>query len=137
MSARPLLLTLALVLAVTAGTSSQVRTDLPQNIPGYPTVAQVRVVNGPADEAVPVAIRPGAPLTVTVTSTPPVTFAAATVLATREARQQWEYRQLAVGTGQNVEAALNAAGAEGWEAIAVVSPAGTTQWMMKRPRVAP
>jgi len=126
---------LALVIAGTTRSSSQVRTDLPQNLPGYPTIAQVRVVNAARDEAVPVVIRADAdPVPVTVIGAPSVALLPTTVVATRSARQAWEYRQMVIAGGQDAAAALNAAGADGWEAVAGLGGVDGTVWTLKRPR---
>jgi hypothetical protein len=37
----------------------------------------------------------------------------------RAARQPWEYQEVTIPSGQNAAAILNAAGADGWEAVGV------------------
>jgi hypothetical protein len=66
-------------------------------------------------------------------SVPEVTLAPTTLL-TRQTRQIWEYRQLRVAAADDPIAGLNAAGAEGWEAVGSVSLGAATLWTLKRPR---
>jgi hypothetical protein len=91
--------------------------------PGQPTQAKVWIQNRGVTEAVPVSIqevaREAAPLRVQVIGTPTVAIAAASA-QTRAARQQWEYRDVTIPSGQDPAAALNAAGADGWEATGVI-----------------
>ncbi|MCC7009871.1 MAG: hypothetical protein IT184_13775 [Acidobacteria bacterium] len=132
MSRRHVLAALALVGAGATGSSSQ---TLPQNVPGYPTVAQVRVVNAARDEAVPVVLRTDAePLPVAIAGVPSVALVPTTVIPVRIGRQLWEYRQVTVGATQDAAAVLNAAGADGWEAIGGTAGAAGTVWTLKRPR---
>jgi hypothetical protein len=111
------------------------RENMP-NAPGLPTLARVHVLNRDRSEAVGVAIQDSAvTLPVAVTGTANVALAPSAVVATRQTRQGWEYRQLSSASGQDVVELLNKAGTEGWEAVGVTpGPSNTQTWMLKRPR---
>jgi hypothetical protein len=95
------------------------------NQPGMPTIARMYILNEGASQAVPVTIHnSGDVLPVAVMSTPAVPVA----------RQAWEYRQVEVEEGADVAAALESAGLQGWEAVAVTPAGKTRQVLMKRPR---
>lgn len=50
-------------------------------------------------------------------------------------RQNWEYRELLAAPGDDRTAALNAAGAQGWEATGfTVDAKGATTFVLKRPK---
>ncbi len=88
-----------------------------RNEPGLPTLAQVQVLNRTAADAVAVSLQSSAmPLPTTVS------------------RQAWEYRQMLVPFTQDGSAALNAAGLEGWEALASAATQTGTLWTLKRPK---
>lgn len=97
--------------------------------PGQATQARVFIENRGEAQAVPVAVMPGARMAVTG----PVTLDPSTVVNAHAVRQSWEYEVLAVPAGSNA-AALTAAGAQGWEAVGVISPAPNVVVLMKRPR---
>jgi hypothetical protein len=88
-------------------------------------------------EAVPVSIQNlerTQPLRVQVVGTPTVRIDASSGQP-RSARQAWEYRSLTVPSGQDPTAALNTAGADGWEMTELVIPGQTgTFVVLKRPR---
>ena len=106
------------------------------NTPGYPTLARVHVLNRERSEAVSIAIQDATvTLPVAVTGTANVALAPTAVVATRETRQGWEYRQLSPASGQDVVELLNKAGTEGWEAVGTLpGAANTPSWVLKRPR---
>ena len=105
------------------------------NEPGMPTVARMYILNSGADEAVPVILQGGSDVQpVTVMALPAVTLAAGTTVSSNALRQMWEYRQVAVPVGQDPASALNAAGAEGWEAVSSSTSSAGLQVLMKRPR---
>ena len=105
------------------------------NQPGYPTLAGVHVLNRDRSDAVPVKVQnTGDSLPVVLVGEPTVMLSASAVVAARSARQVWDYRRLVVPTGDDPTAALNAAGLEGWEAIATTTSGATTAWVLKRPR---
>jgi hypothetical protein len=106
------------------------------NTPGYPTLARVHVLNRERSEAVSVAIQDATvTLPVALTGTANVALAPSAVVATRQTRQGWEYRQLSSTSGQDIVELLNKAGTEGWEAVGTVSGAASTPtWILKRPR---
>lgn len=116
--------------ALLAGQSAQA-----PNVPGMPTLARMVVING-ASEPVPVVLADGGQVQpVTVVGTPSVLVAADSVITARNGRQGWEHRVVSVPAGEDPTAALNAAGAEGWEAIGVTNAAaGASQVLLKRPR---
>jgi hypothetical protein len=76
----------------------------------------------------------GSPLRVEVAGVPRVTLDSGSALQVRATRQAWGYRTLTVPAGQDPVAALNAAGADGWETtgVALSSPGGTVI-LLKRP----
>ena len=105
--------------------------------PGQPTRANVWIQNRGGLEAVPVRIEDvgtESPLRVEVAGTPRVTLDPGSVLPVRAIRQSWEYRAVSVATGQDPSAALNTAGADGWERTGVSLPAaGGTVILLKLP----
>ena len=108
----------------------------PVNQPGMPTLARMMVINRGADEAVPVVVTSGGEVQpVAVISAPAVTLAPNAVVGVQALRQAWDYRHLVLRSGENVTDALNAAGADGWEAVGVApSGVGGVQVVLKRPR---
>jgi hypothetical protein len=101
-----------------------------------PTLARMVVINRGADEAVPVVVTSGGEVQpVAVISAPAVTLAPNAVVGVQTLRQGWDYRHLVLRAGENATAALNAAGADGWEAVGVAaSGVGGLQIVLKRPR---
>jgi hypothetical protein len=107
-----------------------------ENLPGMPTIARTFVLNRSAQEAIPVVLHAGVDVQpVSIVGAPEVRLAAGTTVAAQAVRQRWEYRRVAFGTGEDPTSALNEAGADGWEAVGLVS-AGTdrTTVLLKRPR---
>jgi hypothetical protein len=109
-----------------------------QDRPGVIGQARVFVENRGGGEAVPVVLQnvlTPAPIGVTLAGTPTVALAPASVVQARLARQQWEYRSVALQPGQDPAAALSTLGADGWEVAGVV-PVGTSgaALVLKRPR---
>jgi hypothetical protein len=106
----------------------------PQDRPGFPTQARVFIENGRGD-AVPVTLvqdGSAAPERVTIVGTAPVSISGA--VQVQQARQAWDYRTLAIAAGQDLNAALTSAGADGWELLPVAVPgASTVTLVMKRP----
>ena len=101
--------------------------------PGQPTQARVWIENRGDAQAVPVTLAAGARLAISgpVGISGPVTLDPSTTVATRASRQTWDYEELAVPPNSD---ALKTAGAQGWEAVGVVSPAPDVVVLMKRPR---
>jgi len=95
-----------------------------QSRPGQMSQSRVWVENRSSNEAIPVVVERMVEPKVHV-----ATVDAAIVVATRAARQGWEYRSITLGF--NPAADLDRAGIEGWEAVAVLQT-GTV--LMKRPR---
>jgi hypothetical protein len=114
--------------------SSQDRTQQP----GQPTQARVWIQNRGETEAVPVNIRNDSsapPLPVQVMGVPTVTIGSGSFVQARTARQPWEYRAVRILPDQDPAAALNAAGADGWDTTGVTfAEQGRTIVVMKRPR---
>jgi hypothetical protein len=105
--------------------------------PGEMTRATVWVTNRGAEQAVPTAIeniRPGVVVPVEVARLPAISLDPGTGVRARAARGAWEYRVVTIASGQDVAAALNGPGADGWETtgMAFPSPAGTAI-LLKRP----
>jgi hypothetical protein len=90
------------------------------NQPGMPTVARVYILNKELTEAIPVRMLAGG-VAQPVTVTTPVTLASGTAVGMHTLRQVWEYRQMTVSPSADGMAALNTAGADGWEAVAMTS----------------
>ncbi len=139
---RVLLVVLGLVLAVLPAASAPAQSGQPtvprqETPPGMPTIARMYVLNQGRDQAVPVVVQSGSDaLSVAVVGVPTVTLGPASTVGTHAARQRWEYRRVSVPAGDDVTDALNEAGGEGWEAVAVVPglTAGSLQVVFKRPR---
>jgi hypothetical protein len=124
--------------ALAIGAASAMNGAAGQDRPGQPTQAKVWIQNSGVAQAVPTTIeevRTRTPLSVNVVALPPVTVAPASVVQTRMARQEWEYRSVTVVTGKDPVAMLADAGREGWEATGLQFPsqAGAVV-VLKRPR---
>jgi hypothetical protein len=107
-----------------------------ENQPGRPTVARMYVLNRSRSEAIPVVIsNTGEPVPVVLAGDATVSLGPNTVVGERALRQVWDYRQITISSGADAATALNAAGAEGWEAVSAASTAGSgTVVLLKRPR---
>ena len=109
----------------------------PPLLPGQIAQERVWIENHGAAEAVPVSIEhmgsEAPPLRVQVIGTPTVMVGSTGQV--RAVRQLWEYQSVAIQSGQDSAALLNAAGADGWEATGVtVGAQGATLVLMKRPQ---
>jgi len=105
--------------------------------PGQATQGRVWIENHGADEAIPVTLQPQGsnlpPLRVQVMNTPTTTVTG--IIQARAVRQTWEYRTISVASGQDPTTLLNAAGADGWEAIGVaIATTDAANVLMKRAR---
>jgi hypothetical protein len=119
--------------------AGQVPVPLPDNDPGRPTPNRVYVINRDRADAIPVSVRDlvsNEPVRVTVTGTPSVTLNQSAAVETRVGRQAWEYRQVTLPAGEDPTPVLNAAGAEGWEAIGspIMISNNSARLILKRPR---
>jgi len=108
-----------------------------QDRPGIPTQARVWVENHDVNESIPVALTsvdPSLPpLRAQLTGASAVSITG--IVEARLRRSTWEYQTMTVQTGQNAAAALNAAGAEGWELTGLATPtANGFSVIMKRPQ---
>ena len=120
-----------------AAAGSQVPVPLPDNDPGRPTLNRVYVVNRDRADAIPVSVRDmvsDEPIRVAVTGVPSVTMGGPVEI--RVVRHAWEYRQMTLPAGEDPTAALNAAGAEGWEAIGapIMISNNSARLILKRPK---
>ena len=108
----------------------------PENQPGMPSVARSYILNRSASEAIPVVLHAGVDVQpVSVVGIASVSLAPDAIVASRASRQAWEYRRVLFATGDDPIAAFNEAGAEGWEAVAVVSAGpDSSALILKRPR---
>src|SRR4051812_8961165 len=89
---------------VTAGAMLAAQGAQGQDRPGVIGQARVFVENRGGGEAVPVVLQnvlTPAPIGVTLAGTPTVAIAPASVVQARLARQQWEYRSVALQPGQD------------------------------------
>ncbi len=121
--------------AVAAALVGASMTFAAQNQPGLPTLAQVHIINRDRADAVPVKVQnTGDSLPVVLVGEPTVGLSPAAVVATRSARQVWDYRRIVVPAANDATPALAAAGLEGWEAIGAVAVGGNAVWTLKRPR---
>jgi hypothetical protein len=93
---------------------------LQNNRPGYPTLAQVQVLNKLPADAVAVKVLNTEPLATSVVGVPTVALTTGSSIETRASRQRWEYRRLLVANGSDPVDALNAAGADGWDAVGML-----------------
>jgi hypothetical protein len=120
-------LVFALFLGLIAGPAAGSRgVQAQDNVPGFPTVGRMQILNRTRAEAVPVVVHGSAdPVPVVVLSAP----------AAPAARQMWEYREVRVKPEESALAALSAAGLEGWEAVgSAVGVDDAVVWVLKRPR---
>ena len=106
--------------------------------PGQMTQARVWIENRGGSEAVPVDLREinlDKPLRVQVMNGEFGSSDVTKPIQVRIVRANWEYETVAIPTGKDVAAALNAQGIAGWEAIGTVSVAEqATTILLKRPR---
>ena len=129
------LVVLAVVLTAAVVGASSAQQPGQQNQPGLPTLARVHILNRERAEAVPVKVQSGGDiLPVSVVGEPTVALSPTAVVATRSARQFWEYRRLSVPATQDATSALNTAGNDGWEAAGVTTFGDNVVWTLKRPR---
>ena len=120
-----------------AAAGQQVPVPLPDNDPGRPTSNRVYVINRDRSDAIPVSVRDVVstePLPVTITGSPSVALSGP--IEIRVVRHAWEYRQMTLPAGEDPTAALNAAGAEGWEAIGppILISNNSARLILKRPK---
>jgi hypothetical protein len=105
--------------------------------PGQATRAAVWIQNQGQMEAIPVSIEnvgTESTLRVELAGVPRMTIDQASIVQARTARQTWGYRSVTVAAGQDPAAALNGAGADGWETTGVaITTGGNTVILMKRP----
>jgi hypothetical protein len=127
-------LALLIVAALSASASSPRAQQ--ETRPGYGSIAQMQITNRSAAEAVPVRVfNASEPVPTTVVGVPTVALTTGSAVESRSARQRWEYQRIALVTGADPTAALNAAGADGWDAVGIVSmEPGRSAVLMKRPR---
>jgi len=106
--------------------------------PGQMTQAHVWIENRGGSEAVPVDLREinvDKPLRVHVMNGEFGSGDVTKPLQVRIVRPNWEYETVAIPTGKDVAAALNAQGIAGWEATGTVSVTEqATTILLKRPR---
>lgn len=120
------------LISVTTGWAAALTTRaqvvVQENEPGKTTQARVWVMNRGAMEAIPIHLvdQVGDPVRVAVQGT----------AQTRAARQNWEYRQVRIGAGQDPTGDFNISGADGWEVVGffAASQPGVTIAILKRPR---
>ena len=101
--------------------------DPNDHVPGGMSQARMLVLNRGENESIPVTIQGavGTPMRVQVAS----------AVDARAARQVWEYRQISFPLSADMAAALNAAGADGWEVTGVAAAGSSTNTvLLKRPR---
>jgi len=104
--------------------------------PGYPTLAQVQILNKlPADAVAVKVYNTGDPVAATLVGVPTVALTTGTAIDARHAVQRWEYsRVLAPNAGDPTDL-LNRAGQDGWEVVGSwPADSGRTGWVLKRPR---
>ena len=139
----------SLVLAVAAiGGSAAVMSARQQAMPGM-SPARMWINNHTREEAVSVSLANVDPKTppvpVTLLGVAAVDFSDRAVgtlsqiqgrtQTTTRLRQPWEYREVTPEPGQEMGAALNALGAEGWEAVGImVNATNRKTVLLKRPR---
>lgn len=106
-----------------------------QNQPGFPTLAQVHILNRDRSEAIPIKVQNvGDSLPVVVADMPDVTLSRNTIVGTMSARQIWEYRRIVVPAATDATPALTAAGLEGWEVVHAMTVGTNGIWTLKRPK---
>ncbi len=127
----------ALLTSVVLCTAAATLAAPAQERPGEPTKGRIWVENRGLEEAIPVSLHDvslQAPLTVQIAGTPTVALNPGSELQARLVRQQWEYRTVNVGKGQDLAAALTAPGGDGWEVAGVQPDQSGTTVLLKRPR---
>jgi hypothetical protein len=103
--------------------------------PGGIGEAHVLVDNRHAEQAIPVYLQRNVdPLRVQVVGTHTVTIDPKNVVTARAVRQEWEYRTIAVSSGQDPVGPLAAAGLDSWEAVGFQSGPSGVAILLKRPR---
>jgi hypothetical protein len=100
------------------------------------TSARVSINNRTADEAIPVSIVNGfAAVDFTEHAVGTLSQIQGRAQQTIAKRQSWEYHSVAAGAEQDLAAALNGLGNDGWEAVGVTSqPGGKMTILLKRPK---
>ena len=141
------LIALCLCLGALAG-SAVVLSARQQGQPGM-SPARFWINNRTREEAIPVSIAnvdpkaPPVPVSVTGFAAMDFTDRAVGTLnqiqgrtqSTTRSRQPWEYREVALEPNQEMGAALNALGADGWEAVGImVNATNRKTVLLKRPR---
>ena len=100
--------------------------------------ARVWINNRSRDEAIPVTFLggdPKVPMPVTVQGVTSVSVSGLVEARTAATKQAWEYRSISAAADQELSAALNGPGNDGWEAVGVTSqPGGKITVLLKRPR---
>ena len=112
-----------------------------QTYPGQATQARVWIQNHGRSEAIPMSVQEiasDATMRVQVVGMPSVAIGAPDTLATRRARQGWEYQRLLLNpTADDITPQLNALGGNGWEAVfQYATPSGGLVVVLKRPNQA-
>ena len=106
-----------------------------QPMPGM-NVARVWINNQKPEDAIPVTMvsgDPRMPMPVAVVGTATVSVSGLTPVVA--SRQNWEYRSVAVGSGQDVAGSLAGLGNDGWEAVGLTTQInGNVTVLLKRPR---
>jgi len=129
---------IAVALGLSALVIASATTAAPQTTyPGQMTQARVWIQNHGDGEAVPVDLRDvnaTAPLRVQVVNAD-VAHASMLPVQVRLTRPTWEYATIFVPARDDVDRALNARGAEGWEVAAIAETSGAgTRFLLKRLR---
>jgi len=111
-----------------------------QSYPGQPTQGKVWIQNRGTGEAIPISLKEissDTTMKVLITGTPSVAIATPAVFDARQARQQWQYREVTIGPGQSPVLELTRAGLDGWETtgLQLPGPQGTLI-VLKRPLAA-
>ena len=112
-----------------------------QTYPGQPTQARVWIQNHGRSETIPISVQEvasDATMKVQVVGMPSVAIGAPDTLATRRARQGWEYQRVLLNpTADDITPQLNALGGNGWEAVfQYATPSGGLVVVLKRPNQA-
>lgn len=104
--------------------------------PGYPTPAEVQILNRlPADAVAVKVYNTGDPVAATLVGVPTVALTTGTAIDARHALQRWEYSRVVAPNAGDPTELLNRAGQDGWEVVGSwPADSGRTGWVLKRPR---
>lgn len=94
---------------------------------------RIFILNKTATDAVPVTVYGGISADLSDSAVGVLTQIANRIQPVTAARQNWEYREIAVATTDDRVQPLNAAGRDGWELVSVLATDKGSTLLLKRP----